>query len=376
MKLIDVFRVSRNAGISRSATPGSAGIPACLAFVERRVSRQSCAHRLLGIAVACALAVSLAPALGQSKKKKKAGESTATAVVPQRPALWRDPGPVENLDFVNGPGGRQHAPKPPFTFVEEDSGGTSPKIKITDAAGQSWGVKWGSEIHSEVFASRLIWAAGYHVEPAYFVKSGKVQGVTRVSRAKKYLGSDGSFTNARFELKEKGITKQTDKQSWRWDRNPFTGTRELNGLKIMVMLTSNWDPKDQRDTESNTAIYTTKKTGEVTYVMSDWGATMGKWGGVLSREKWDCDGFSSQTRKFVTGVEGGMVRFGYDGKREQDIRDGIRVSDVRWLLGFIGRITDAQIRAGLGASGATVEEIDCFTMAIRERINQLKNAAR
>jgi hypothetical protein len=71
-----------------------------------------------------------------------------------------------------------------------------------------------------------------------------------------------------------------------------------------------------------------------------------------------------------------LVRFGYDGKREHDMRDDIRVSDVRWLLGHLGRITDAQIRAGLGASGATAEEIDCFTMAIRERINQLRNAAR
>jgi len=321
----------------------------------------------------CLSIISPASPLGQAKQKTKARESAAA---PMQPTIWRDPGAVENLDFVTGPGGKKHAPKPPFTFVEEDSGGTNPKIKVTDAAGQNWGVKWGSEIHSEVFASRLVWAAGYHVEPAYFVKSGKIAGVKHLGRAKKYLSSDGSFTNARFELKEKGVSKQTDKESWRWDKNPFVGTRELNGLKIMVMLTSNWDPKDQRDSESNTAIYTKRKTGEITYLMSDWGATMGKWGGVFSREKWDCEGFSSQTRKFVTGVERGMVRFGYDGKRQDDMRDGIRVSDVKWLLGFVGRITDAQLRAGLGASGATSDEADCFTMAIRERINQLAKVSR
>lgn len=353
---------------------GSAGIPACLAS-GMKGRRDFCAARLLPILLACALTVSLTPAFGQSNKKGSANESKAS-VVPQRPTVWHDPGAVESLDFTAGPGGKKNAPKPPFTFVEEDTGGTNPKIKITDAAGQSWGVKWGSEIHSEVFASRLIWAAGYHVEPAYFVKSGKIQGVTKLTRAKKYVESDGVFTNARFELKEKGITKQTDKESWSWNRNPFVGTRELNGLKVMVMLTSNWDPKDQRDDSSNTAIYTKKKTGEVSYVMSDWGATMGKWGGILSREKWDCDGYSSQGRKFVTKVEGGLVRFGYDGKRANDIRDDIRVSDVKWLLGYVGRITDAQLKAGLGASGATAEEIDCFAMAIRERINQLKNAAR
>ena len=325
--------------------------------------------------LACALIGSAGPTFGQGKQKKRGSESAAR-VAPQRPTVWHDPGAVEALDFVNGPGGQKHAPKPPFIFVEEDTGGTSPKVKVTDATGRTWGVKWGSEIHSEVFASRLVWAAGYYVEAAYFVKAGRIQGVTKLGRARKYVESNGSFTNARFELKEKGTSKQTDKESWRWDRNPFFGTRELNGLRIMVMLTSNWDPKDQRDTESNTAIYTKRKTGEVTYVMSDWGATMGKWGGVFSREKWDCEGYSSQSRKFVTGVGGSVVKFGYDGKREHDIRDDIRVSDVRWLLGFVGRITDGQLRAGLGASGAATDEIDCFTMAIRERINQLKNAAR
>ncbi len=320
------------------------------------------------------LIVSFAPAFGQAKQKR--ARDAATNPVPGAPTIWHDPGPVESLDFAYGPGGKKHAPKPPFTFVEEDKGGTNPKVKATDAAGQTWGVKWGSEIHSEVFASRLAWAAGYYVEAAYFVKSGKITGATGLSRAKKYIGSDGSFTNARFELKEKGIDKKTDKESWRWDRNPFVGSRELNGLKIMVMLTSNWDPKDQRDDESNTAIYLKRKTGVVTYLMTDWGATMGKWGGVFSREKWDCDGFSHQGQKFVTGVEGRLVRFGYDGKRPHDVRDDIRVSDVKWLLEFVGRITDAQIRAGLGASGATADEIDCFTMAIRQRINQLANASR
>ena len=36
------------------------------------------------------------------------------------PIVWRNPGAVETLDFVGGPGGREQAPKPPFTFIEED----------------------------------------------------------------------------------------------------------------------------------------------------------------------------------------------------------------------------------------------------------------
>jgi hypothetical protein len=143
----------------------------------------------------------------------------------------------------------------------------------------------------------------------------------------------------------------------------------------MVMLTSNWDPKDQTNSQSNTAIYTDRRTGQVLYVMSDWGATMGKWGGVFSREKWDCEGYASQTRKFVTGIEGRSVRFGYEGKHTDTIREGINVTDVRWLMGYLGRITDAQIRDGLRAAGATPEDVSCFTRAVRERIEQLRKVA-
>jgi hypothetical protein len=45
---------------------------------------------------------------------------------------------------------------------------------------------------------------------------------------------------------------------------------------------------------------------------------------------------------------------------------------VRWLYRYLARVTDEQLRAGLRASGATTEEIECFTRAIRERINQLR----
>lgn len=324
-------------------------------------------------AIACLLTFN-SQALSQGKKKKKDREP-GPSVALKAPVIWRDPGRVETLDFFNGPGGAKNQPTGPFTFVEEDKGGTNPKIKIRDGSGRHWGVKWGSEVRSETFASRLAWAVGYGSEPNYFVSSGKINGVKGLSRAKKYVSSDGSFTDARFELKEEGILKQTDKESWRWSGNPFAGTRELNGLKIMVMLTSNWDPKDQSDSQSNTAIYTYSRTGDVIYVMSDWGATMGKWGGFTSREKWDCDGYTSQTSKFITGVEGRNVRFGYEGKHTDDIREGIRVSDVQWLMGYLGRITDAQLRDGLRAAGATAEETSCLARAVRDRIDQLKRVA-
>jgi len=164
--------------------------------------------------------------------------------------------------------------------------------------------------------------------------------------------------------------------SWSWVQNPFLGTKELNGLKIIIMLVSNWDNKDVRDLKrgSNTAVYQYLE-GDARYLITDWGASMGKWGGYLTRGKWDCDGYQRQASSFLSGIKGGVLVWGYSGQHTGDFREGIPVSDLQWLLQYLGRITDDQIRTGLEASGATREERDCFTKSIRERIDKMKACA-
>jgi hypothetical protein len=298
----------------------------------------------------------------------------------QRNLIWRDPGDVKRLDLAWGEGGPAGAPKPPFTFLEEDKGGTNPKIEVRDARGVVWGVKWGEEIHSEVFASRLVWAVGYYVEPSHYVPSGKILRVSGLDRAKKYVEPDGAFLNARFEKKDKSITKLSDEQSWRYDGNPFVGSKELNGLKVMVMLVSNWDSKDQHQAGkgSNTKIFIvkTRAATEHRYVVSDWGGTMGKWGNFLRRDKWDCNGYMGQNDDFVKGVKNGEIEWGYSGQHTGSIKDDIPVAHVGWLMGYLGRLSDAQIRSALRASGASAGEEACFTRAVRLRISSLQGLLR
>lgn len=318
----------------------------------------------------------------QKEDKEQKGKKEKAPIQKGTPVLWRDPGAVERLDFVGGPGGRQHAPKAPFTFIEENLSGSNPKVRVSDANGVMWAVKFGSEVSAETFATRMLWATGYFVEPNFYVASGRIQGATGLKRARQAIREDGSFTNARFELpRPKGVRELDGKDSWGWLTNPFVGKKELNGLKVMVMLLSNWDNKDVRDVKrgSNTVIFQTPTAAaglEDRYFISDWGGAMGKTGGYLTREKWDCRGFRDQTPKFVKGVQGDSVQFSYAGQHTQDFMEGIRVSDVRWLLQYLGRITDNQIRLGLEASGATPDEVACFTQSLRDRINQLKTVAR
>jgi hypothetical protein len=309
-------------------------------------------------------------------KRRAAGEAPLTS---RRAVIWRDPGPAESLDLAAGPGGRDGAPVPPFHFVEEHGTGSFPCVSVRDARGRAWRVKWGNEVHTETFAARLAWAAGYFVEVNYFVPSGSIEGAGTLQRAGECIAQDGSFQNARFELDEPGVVKHFDEHSWAWDDNPFVGTRELNGLKIVMMLLSNWDNKDVRDVArgSNTAIFEYRMERDVLearYLIIDWGAALGTWGSnVLSRGRWDSAAFAAQNDQFVLGLDGDHVLWGYKGQRTADAVMGINRSDVHWLYTYLGRLSDDQLAAGLRASGGTETDIADFTIALRARIDRLKD---
>jgi hypothetical protein len=168
--------------------------------------------------------------------------------------------------------------------------------------------------------------------------------------------SDGRFASASLEpYLDSSIHWSDDAASWSWDANPFLGTRQLKGLKILVMLFANWDNKDARDLEtswttagtpgSNTAILT-YPSGEARYLVTDWGASMGTWGSYLTRSKWNCTGFDLQTKEFVKVGRGDVLQWGYLGRHTQDFVADIELDDVHWLLMYLGRITDAQLKAG------------------------------
>src|SRR3954471_3989314 len=295
--------------------------------------------------------------------------------------LWRDPGEVERLDLTIGPGGRDFMPQEPFHFVEEHSTGTQPCVSVHDARGRRWRVKWGQEVPCETCAVRLAWACGYYAEITHLVRAGHIGGINALTRAASCVDASGAFTDARLELDDPEVEKLFEEHSWSWTDNPFVGTRELAGLKVLLMLISNWDNKDQRDVArgSNTAIYVTRVSRwrrEAQYMIVDWGGSMGRWGQtVVTRGRWDAAGFAAQTPQFVTGVSDGFVQFGYTGQRTGDARANIRVEDVAWLCRYLGRITDRQLRAALDASGGTDDEISSFTLSLRARIDQLRAVA-
>lgn len=290
--------------------------------------------------------------------------------------LWHDPGPVETLDFRYGIGGQEMEPRPPYQFVAEDSSGTTPKIQVKDAAGRHWVVKFGEEASADTFCTRLAWALGYYVEPQYLVAEGTIEGASGIQRARKFVeAGSGRFRAGRFQLRSRE-PKFLRTVNWSWSDNPFLGTPELQGLKIVMMLLSNWDDKDSRDEEkrgSNTAIY--QQGPLYFYFIDDWGGAMGHWGKYFTRSKWNAKGFREQSSDFVSIRDGG-IHWGYSGQHTDLMVRDIRFGDVSWLMQYLGRVSDEQLRAGLLSSGASEEETALYVEGLRMRIGQLQAVAK
>ena len=292
--------------------------------------------------------------------------------------LWTEPKPKTVTDWIWGPGGKAKAPLPPFYFVKESLSGTNPKIEVRDAAGARWVVKFGGEVHSETFAARLLDATGYFTTPIYFVPEGVVMGVDRLKRAKPFISRQGKFRAGRFQLLDDRGTALAKDLGWTWPENPFVGTSVLNGLKILMILMSNWDAKDARDGNgANTAVFAQPGPHSAIrhFAFTDWGACLGSWGGFLKHNRWDLAAYERQTHEFVRGIRDGNIVWGYTGKHNRDLTEGITVENVRWILPYLSRITGKQLRAGLIASGATAANADGFTRSIQNRIIQLRRVA-
>ncbi len=303
----------------------------------------------------------------ESKKEKKSKKATSAPTAPGTPMLWEDRGDIASLNLTYGIGSAEEMPKPPFQFDKEDVTGTNPKIKIFDANGIKWNIKFDEEVHSEVASSRIVWACGYMVEESYFIPSGKVNGVTGLGRAKKFVGSDGSFTNGMFEKRPDDIARRAI--NWDWDSNPFKGTKELSGLAILNTLLNNWDAK----TTNNNVLGMFAEDGKVIdwYLVADWGGSFGKMGGFTSHTKWDLDEYNKQA--FLDGVSGGHVKLHYSGKMSSALKN-VPLDHARWFAGILGQLTDAQIRDAFSAAGASPSETEGFARRIRQKINELKSA--
>ena len=328
---------------------------------------------VLNIALVLLIATLSSPVAAQKKanEEKKAKGAALPAV------LWRDPGPPSTLNLFYGAGGKEHAPDPngQYTFIKEDMNGTSPKFDVTDEHGVRWRVKLGQEPQSETAATRLLWAAGYFVDEDYFLPEIKVAGLPQLNRGQEFVTAASMVRRARLERHVKEVKKLGN---WDWFDNPFVGTRELNGLRVMMSLLNNWDLK-----AINNSVYEIE--GERRYLASDVGATFGKTGGRATRSKSVVQDYAAS--KFIDKVRPESVDFvmhsrpffltavNVPGYRERSgmekITKQIPRADAVWLGKRLAQFSDEQIRDCFRAGGYTPQEVDVLAKAVAKRIAEL-----
>jgi hypothetical protein len=313
----------------------------------------------------CVAAGVIATAQERAPQEKREG----TAI------LWRDPGPIPAKDLYWGAGSAERSPKTPFTFLAEDLTGTKPKVSVRDANGTEWQIKFAgpspkdNEVHAEIAASRLTWAFGYFVEEHYYVAEGKIDGVKALKRAAGSVAPDGTFRVARFERRSQDVIRTG--RRWSFERNPFSGSREMGGLKILTILLGNWDTKS-----SNTEVFQVRTADggvEDRYLFTDLGSTFGRTGPAkglfIPNSRWNLEDFGKH--EFIDGVTSDRINFHYEGSPRIDL---VPVEYARWFSGLASQLTDAQVRRAFEASGAPTAEVDGFSARVIAKIQELQHA--
>ena len=285
--------------------------------------------------------------VAKSKKKKEMPKG--------RPVLWQAPNDIRNRNLFLGPGGAGMQPDlSRLTFIKEEKGGYSKKFRVRDAAGREWVAKIGKEAQSETSAVRLLWAVGYETEVNYLAPRVTIPG-------------KGTFNNVRFEARPDSV-KRLDE--WKWKANPFLGTTEFQGLKVMMALLNNWDMKDS----NNQVLYVREPKGaELRYIISDLGATFGQASGTpffwrITRSRNDPKNYAKSD--FLKKVKGSQVVLHYGG-RGRELFKNISVDDALWVGTWLSQLSDQQIRDAFRAANYTPAQINVLASTVRARTDEL-----
>lgn len=298
------------------------------------------------------------------------------------PVLWHQPASIASLDLFNGQGGAQRGPVPPYTFEDEDTNGTNPKMDVRDGNGTKWRVKEGEEARPEVVASRLLWAVGYYANDDYLVQTADVSGV-EVKRGSSDFKA-GRLSEVRFSRKPSGEKKIG---IWEWRSNPFSGTRELNGLRVMMAVMNNWDLKDV-----NNSVYSDKTTGSQIFLVNDVGATFGANGVGFTRAGSKGNIKSFKDSKFIkrltetevdfstpkppTGVLitslGASAKSYFMRAGLSWIGNNIPRADARWMGTLLGQLSHQQLVDAFRAGDFPADAVASYVGIVESRIAELK----
>ena len=333
-------------------------------------------YRKLKVSVASAVLILISLAVETQAKVNTVGakDSTKSGTA----LLWREPEDIASRNLFYGPGGKAHVPRGTFTFKEEDMAGTSPKFDVTDEDGGRWRVKMGPEARPETVASRLVWAVGYFANEDYFMPSLHVEQMPRLRRGRNLVSPGNNVQNVRLK---RHLNDQKKIGSWSWSKNPFTGTREWYGLRVLMAVMNNWDLKNL-----NNSIYQTRgEPVEDRYVVSDLGASFGPTG-----LNWMLKGKPSAycSSKWIKAMSPEFIDFNVPSGPAMnyyidfwDLTQRVSLlwlghhiprQHTRWMGDLLARLSPQQIRDAFRAAGYSAEEVEQLSKVVEQRIGELE----
>lgn len=268
--------------------------------------------------------------------------------------LWVDPGTGRDLFW--GVGGRRLAPDPSarYKVIEVKRTGFSMGLTVEGPGNRKWSAKMPPEAPTEVVASRLLWGVGYHQPPIYYVGKWNADGAP----------DENPQLPARFRESKPDLHGLDAGEPWSYYRNPFVGTRELNGLLVLQVMLGNSDLKDEQN-----VLYTLTKPFEGAsrwYVARDLGQSFGRTG-VIDAPRGDVKVF--EETPFIKGMAGQYVRFDYRG-RHGVLVDQMTAADVRWICERLQRLTDAQWNDAFRAGGYAPQVAARFIRRFKQKIQE------
>ena len=166
-----------------------------------------------------------------------------------------------------------------YDIVEIDTrgySGTSEGCVRPRVERQTW-----TQAQPEVVTSRILWAVGYHQLPAFFVDRWTAYDTKRKLGA---LRGGARFRPHELGLKSEGV--------WAWERNPFVGTRPLNGLLALMMLLNSTDLKTDNN-EMYRVESGAREGASRWFIVKDLGATLGETG-VMDPRRGYLEGFERE----------------------------------------------------------------------------------
>jgi hypothetical protein len=318
--------------------------------------------------------------IAQNAQTQEASPKTPAGAV-----LWTDPGDIRARNLYWGAGGEEHQPKLPVEFVKEDTGGTNPKFDVRDSADHKWKAKLGLEAKPETAASRLLWAVGYTSNENYLFHELQVENLPpTLHRGQQLVGKGGSVSDVRLQRPPHGFKKSGD---WNWRHNPFYGTREFNGLRIMMALIANWDLKD----DNNAILENEKEPAPKIYEVTDVGTAFGTVGKSYTNKLSKKNLPAYQRARLISHVHSDYVDLNFPKRppiaelfefqwifffhqvHMRWVGKHIPRADAKWIGSLLAQLTPDQIHDAFRAAGYSPEEIDAYSQAVLARIKELND---